>query len=795
LFVVFQEDDSAMRARTLAALMAVLLVAWPIAAQEQRGSIEGVVKDSSGAVLPGATVEARSATGAVLTATTDAQGLYRFPSVAPGTYEINATLQGFTPKKQGDVIVGLGQVKKVDLALALAGVSESVQVTAESPLVDVKQAARQTNIRAEQIELVPHNRDFLSLVTQAPGVNNEAKSGGIMVDGATAAENRYIIDGMETTDIIHGLSGKNLLADFVEEVQIKSGGYPAEYGGSTGGVINVITKSGTNRFSGYTGLYFQGSDLQGEPNKTLRLKLTDNTQAEYQQYAKDDVNRYEPGAGLGGPIFQTSAWTANFFGAYQPAYTKTVRTVSKGAAGEVGTTGNPNANPSETTQKEEVQYITANQTNQFGSKLRTRLAFNNSWSKRTGQLAAVAGTDSPTTVYTKGTKFPNWSLSGTADYVINSKLFLGFRAGHFVSDVHDFNVQNVVRYSFATSNIGQAGVPAEFQHTNGFSNVPNNSGTTRDQLSRDFLQGDATYYVANHQLKGGFQIDRRQNDVLTGELQNLITLTWTPTGAGCASGSGPFGCYEVRSNGPSPRQGFGTVGLVQSNVNGIFLQDTWTVNSRLTVNGGVRTENENVPAYAEGADIPSDPIKFGMGDKIAPRVGFAYDVKGDGKWKTYGSWGVFYDIFKLNLPRGSFGGDKWISYFYTLDTPNFTTLRDSPNCPPACPGTLLTSVDFRHASLTPGVDIQSNGQLKPMRSQEASAGIEHQLNDVTALTVRYIHKHLDRGIEDIGDLCSDDECYIIGNPGENTTDKFDISQPVDPYTWASACSPCTVART
>jgi outer membrane receptor protein involved in Fe transport len=129
-------------------------------------------------------------------------------------------------------------------------VTEAVTVTAEAPIIDVKQRGRSTNIRAEQVELLPHNRDFTSLVTQAPGANNETKSDGIMIDGAAAAENRYIIDGIETTDIIGGVSGKSLLADFVEEVQVKSTGYPAEYGGSTGGVINVQTKSGTNKYTG-----------------------------------------------------------------------------------------------------------------------------------------------------------------------------------------------------------------------------------------------------------------------------------------------------------------------------------------------------------------------------------------------------------------------------------------------------------------------------------------------------------------------------------------------------------------
>src|SRR5215208_2278236 len=305
-----------MRARTLAALMAVLLFASPVAAQEQRGAIEGVVKDSSGAVLPGVTVEARTSTGVVLTGTTDSEGVYRFPSVAPGTYEITATLQGFTPKKQGNVDVGLGQIKKVDVALGLQGVAESVQVTAESPLVDVRQSARQTNIAREQIELLPKGRDFTTLVTQAPGANNETKLGGISIDGASAGENRYVIDGIETTDLQNGTSGKNVIADFVEEVQVKSSGYTAEYGGATGGVINVITKSGTNNMHGNLLFNYQGDKLSqgtipaagqlttgqliGTGSPTLRLSLTDATKAEYVTYPKDKEDRIEPGFAVGG---------------------------------------------------------------------------------------------------------------------------------------------------------------------------------------------------------------------------------------------------------------------------------------------------------------------------------------------------------------------------------------------------------------------------------------------------------------------------------------------------------------
>jgi hypothetical protein len=349
-----------MRARTFAALMVALLFAWPVAAQEQRGSIEGIVKDTSGAVLPGVSVEAKATNGSVVTTVTNETGTYRFPSLAPGMYSLTANLSGFAPQTLGDVQVALGQIKKVDFALSLAGVTESVQVTAESPLVDVRQTTRQTNIRAEQVELLPKGRDFTSLVTQAPGANQEAKLGGLSIDGASAGENRYIIDGIETTNINVGTSGKNVIADFVEEVQVKSSGYTAEFGGATGGVINVVTKSGTNDWRGNVGLQFQGDALEASRTPTLRLSLTQDNVAEYITYPEDEQTRVEPGFALGGPIVRNRAW---FFGAYQPALTNTTRSVSPSTA------NNPSAATQSSEQKVQTQYVTGNLTSQMSDSL------------------------------------------------------------------------------------------------------------------------------------------------------------------------------------------------------------------------------------------------------------------------------------------------------------------------------------------------------------------------------------------------------------------------------------------
>ena len=187
--------------------------------------------------------------------------------------------------------------------------------------------------------------------------------------------------------------------------------------------------------------------------------------------------------------------------------------------------------------------------------------------------------------------------------------------------------------------------------------------------------------------QGGVQADRIGNDVLRGETGNLVRLYW--------ENAVPGQPWHLRllpralQRRCSRNKGFITQGNISSNNIGLFLQDSWTINGRFTLNLGLRTENEAVPAYTSGPDVLKNPIKFSFADKIAPRLGFAWDVKGNGKTKVYGSWGMFYDIMKLELPRGSWGGDKWLEYYYTLDSPGLGHARRLAGCPPAWPGPSL----------------------------------------------------------------------------------------------------------
>lgn len=174
--------------RAVYALACLLALSVPATAQEQTGQIVGTVSDSSGAVLPGVSVEIRDVIADTITATavTDGAGVYRFPGLRPSRYEVTARLQGFTPARVENIDLRLGQLLTVNLALAVGGVAETVSVTAESPIIDTKQSARATNIKAEAMNKLPRGRDFTTVVTQAPGANNEPRSGGISIDGSSA---------------------------------------------------------------------------------------------------------------------------------------------------------------------------------------------------------------------------------------------------------------------------------------------------------------------------------------------------------------------------------------------------------------------------------------------------------------------------------------------------------------------------------------------------------------------------------------------------------------------------------
>jgi hypothetical protein len=290
------------------------------------------------------------------------------------------------------------------------------------------------------------------------------------------------------------------------------------------------------------------------------------------------------------------------------------------------------------------------------------------------------------------------------------------------------------------------------------------------------LNATSTHYFrakGEHSLKGGVRFERIVNDVFNGQIEPTISFNWNAsyTDSTGRSVRGPYGYYTVS-------KGVVRTGNIHSDNWGLFLQDSWSPVSRLTINGGVRIESEKVPFYSPGSS--GNAIDFGFGDKVAPRVGFAYDVKGDSKWKAYGSFGRYFDITKLEMPRGSLGGEQWLIYAWTLDSFNWPNISCQEGTS-GCPGTYIETQRLRFGSHeidpeTAAVMTKYFGaprnllqdDMKPVQSQEAILGVDHELNRVTSVGVRYVHKWVTRTIEDFGWNENGTEYYFIGNPGEGS---------------------------
>ena len=749
-----------MRRTILGVLLAVLVLAVPAGAQETRGAIEGIVKDTLGGVLPGATVEAKGVAG-MLTAVTDSQGAYRFPALAPGEYEISASMEGFAPARQPAVIVRVGLLLKVDLTLALATVTETVEVSARSVTIDVKQATAATNLAAEAIDRLPKGRDFQSLVTLAPGANQESRSGGMSVDGASASENKYYLDGVDTTNLQTGLAATPFLTDFIQEVQVKSSGYTAEFGGATGGVISVISKSGTNVFHGEAGTYLNTAGLNGDlalnstalldrndmsisnARRQLRLVQSGANEAETVLYPKDKYTRWDPHFQAGGPIVRNKLW---FWAGYTPQTEKTERTVTF-STGESGTF----------TSKDTTQNIVGNLTWQIVPSLHARVSGQMQPYTRKGVLPAVDGTSNRTVDFaSQGLEQKNYTGTAGLDWVADSRLFLSAKFNYLNYNTVDVGIPNEIWYDFRGSNSMYETRPGMVRPYL-YSSVPTNRASMKDKFWRYGATLDATAYLSaggQHVVKGGLQYERIGNDVLDMEQQPRVYFYWdqTYTALDGRTMRGPYGYWTWRQ--------VSTSGYVTVDNIGLFLQDAWTVNNRLTVNLGLRTERENVPSYRENLN----GITFSFADKLAPRLGFAYDVKGNGKWKLYGSWGVFYDVMKLELPRGSFGADHYVETAYALDNLEWNTFMVNG----FKPGEFYESVDYRIPSNDPSHPEAGavDPNLKPFRQQELVFGVEHELSPTMAVSARYVHKQVDNAIEDCGHMDPGyGEIFYIANPG------------------------------
>ena len=493
-----------------------------VRAQDQGGGIQGIVRDSSHAVVTDVVVEARSPSmPGVATVHSDADGVYRFPVLQPGIYELTAIRSGFAPVKVSNIAVTLGAEFRIDINLMVAGLTQAVDVTAGSPLIDVGQnASIYTADRAIIQLLPPAGRNFLDVLTMAAGV--QAGKNGLSIDGSTGPENNFIVNGVATNDLVSGQSAQPVRLDFIEEIQIKSSGYSAEHGAALGGVVNVITKSGSDRFHGSAGTYFVDPNFRwnGAYRPETRFNPVDNRTPEIfvnQTTARTRSPDYEWFGDIGGPIQKQRLW---FYVSGTSTYQPNERTVSFALA--------PQDGPKRLTSYESSVRVGQTVTAAITPRLRARLTGQIDRAVVRRSLPSPMEPDGYTTRVNPAIRFdltgedlPGRLLSANIDYV-DGRFVLASRLGHMFSD--QFDVESAyapeLSYTFRRSNVGLDGVPPELQFPVGYTSTAlTNVGRAkakRAQLSWDLNATLFGSWKGQHAIKAGLNAGWTDEDVLSG---------------------------------------------------------------------------------------------------------------------------------------------------------------------------------------------------------------------------------------------------------------------------------------
>jgi hypothetical protein len=805
---------SSARAFLLAAI--VLTISSVVFGQETTGSIEGTVKDAAGALVPSITLTITNAkaaasgttttgTGAGFkrTITTDEEGFFRVLQVPPGIYDVVTTASsGFGETRYENVTVAIGQSTQLTITVTAGSNVTTVDIVASETLtVDTSNNAIQTTISAQMIELTPKSTGFTGLLKTIPGTRPESRSGGFSVDGASGGENVFVIDGQEVTNYRTGTLNEtyNVPTQLVQEVQVKSSGFDALYGGATGGVVSVVTRAGGNEFHGEFGIQFEVPKFNGKP-RPLLTRFTSGAvstsnfvqTSEYFNPAKAGGTNLFPTANVGGRIIKDRMW---FFASYTPQiFETTVATpyfTNLPAAQRTFIT----AERYRRTRKYEYAFLRldANPIN----KLRLTSTF--LWNPVIDRGSIP--TTSFTNVSSSGFGFQNVPTAnfGGSIGVLRGNQFTDLQGGRQNSNlitlagVYTATSKLVIdgRYSrgFLNEKNGNYFVPTTVQI---FScGTPNaafpcattgaNTITTKDVSVRESYEFSAAYIFnagGQHELRGGYQRFTIFNDVQSGNNAigrlsfNYGTSITTLIGGNVTSTPGAVGSGSFRRT--------GTNGTGSNLSQGLFIQDKYQPTSRLTLNLGIRVEKEDLPSFNA---FPS-AVNFGWGDKIAPRLGFAYDLFGDGKTKIFASYGKFFDRVKFALPRGLFGGDIFLEDYFeifpgdTVASFDINTIVGGFTGPSVCPTTgFITSgvrsrcqKNLRVNANEPGASAFLNGavdpNLKPFQQTEFTAGAERELSRDYVLRVRYTYKNVGEAVEDAGIInAAGSEAYIIGNPG------------------------------
>ena len=697
-------------------ILAALLLSAPVAWAQTTGRIMGSLKDAQGAVLPGATV---TLTGPALQGAqaqvTDQDGAFRFMSVPPGRYKLKIEMSGFKTIEQSDVQVGLDRAVDLVLTMQVAGLVETVTVSSTSPTVDTTSTAIGVNANADLFERLPVRRDMYSIARIAPGTTED--SVGPAVLGSTGAENQYIIEGLNTTGIEKGQRTKQLNFDFVDEIELKTGGLPAEYGRMTGGVINVITKSGGNVFSGSVYAFNEGG----------KLMSNDSTEGDRPQTTTTVQNldsRGDVGFNIGGYIVRDRLW---FFGAYNPVFdttqTRVIRTLTAPGSPALGSE----------IPTDQTRHLTAVKlTYRLGGGQRLVGAFNADPATREGAIFTVSGPESTWNAQQKtGAVDPSLTYDASFGGTFNLRAIVGRHAEKSdysgAGKLTPLTIDQTVSPNIRTGGFGGAFQDSEF--------------------TRDIFKIDATKFLAGHELKAGADWEMQDSSIdryaAGGGMINYRLRT---------SDGVIYHRHRFFVNDQAPGYDADVASTWQPAIplvtepktdnSSFYLQDSWRATSNFTINAGIRWERQKIGDRAGETAID-------LTENWAPRLGVVWDFARNGRSKLFANWGRFYESIPMDINIRAFGGEA-TCFCYNFDPAPMNFIPD-----PSAPA---------RSSLLGGHATPVDPGLKGQYSDEFILGTEYEVARNLSVSAKFVRRNLGSVIEDF--LVPSEGEYFIANPSK-----------------------------
>lgn len=719
---------------TAIAVAVSLGVAAPVLAGNNDGALKGVITTTDAQALAGAQVTIKSVeTGLTRSVTVSQDGTYRFPALPVGAYTVSVSKEGFQTEEV-EVNVRIGETN-VELPLTAVGV-ERITVSGRSiALIDTTSSESSLNIGAVEIARLPIARNSTDVALLAPGTTRGDSGFGNLASfgGASVAENAYFVNGLNVTNFRNGLGGSTIPFEFYKEFQVKTGGYSAEFGRSTGGVVNAVTKSGSNEWKVAANLFYEPSDLRDNAPNSLDYDGTPHIWNSDDKYSKLEGN-----ISLSGPIIKDTLF---FYVLYNP------RDISDEYVTGGGTAYNDRQSDDAFWGGKIDWNITDNhllEVTAFSDKRETESS-RGSFDYKTGQISNVG---EPALLSRGG---ENISVKYTG--YITDELTLSALWGQNKADLTDKSPNDQscpAIYDDREGNLTPLGCWSTFAPSAG-------------EDKREAFRIDGEYIWGDHLVRFGYDSEtntsidqsfysghvyyRYYNSELTGGVIDGVSFD-EPTEAVRVRVYESGGEFETLST-------------------AFYVEDIWTVTDNITASIGLRNEsfdNKN----ADGESF----IK--VDNQWAPRLGLTWDINGDGESKLYANYGRYHLPIAANTNIRMAGAELFTADFYILDGVN------ADGTPQYSQSSQFSTHTYSDGTV-PDVREVLDTSIKPMYQDEFILGYQFMLNDQWSIDLKATTRDLASVIDDItidnaifaNDWDYHGNVYVLTNPGTSISTYYD----------------------